>query len=229
VCDRGERKRKRLLDVENLRGQEIGFSVLGEELESVDCFNYLGRPIAADGNDWPAVVTNINKARGRWARVSRVLTREGTDPKVAGYFYKAVCQSVLLYGCETWVISKAILGSLEGFHHQIARRLSRHPIRLDPESGECVYPEAGKSLEMAGLHPMSTYIGRRQEYLLNWVQNRPLYTLCKDLVGGAGGPHCRYWWHVQTSSIEDTNDVVSTGRDRRAGSPTGDPAASPVP
>jgi hypothetical protein len=69
-----ERKRKRLLDIENLRGQEIGFSVLGEELESVDCFNYLGRPLTVDGSDWPAVVSNINKARGRWARVSRVRT-----------------------------------------------------------------------------------------------------------------------------------------------------------
>jgi hypothetical protein len=127
-----------------------------EELESVDCFNYLGRLLMADGSDWAAVVTNISKAQGRRARVSQVLTREGADPKVAGYFYKAICQSVLLYSCQTWVVSKAILSSLEGFHHQVARRLSHHPIRLDSENGEWVYPEAGKLLEIAGLHPMST-------------------------------------------------------------------------
>jgi hypothetical protein len=76
---------------------------------------------------------------------------------------------------------------------------------------------------------MSTYIGRRREYLLNWAQNRPLYMLCKDLLGGAGGSQRHYWWHIQTSSIEDNNDLANTGQDRHAGSPTGDPAASPIP
>jgi hypothetical protein len=37
-------------------------------------------------------------------------------------FYKAVVQSVLLFGCVTWVMSKAIMGSLEGFHHYIAQK-----------------------------------------------------------------------------------------------------------
>jgi hypothetical protein len=67
-------------------------------------------------------------------------------------------QSVLLCGCETWVVSKQILVSLEGFHHQIVQQLMHHTIRPDPNSGEWIYPDAGRSLELAGLHPMTTYI-----------------------------------------------------------------------
>jgi hypothetical protein len=197
-----ERKWKRLLDVVNLRGQETRFSVSDVELETVDCFRYLGHPLVANGNDWPAVVYNLNRVRGHWAQVSRVLTRQGADPKVAGYFYKVIVQSVLLYGCETWVISKQILVSLEGFHHQIAQQLMHYTIRPDPNSGAWVYPEAGRSFELAGLHPMTTYIGRRRGYLLNWAQNQPLYLECSTLVGGAGGSQRHYWWSVQTNDLE---------------------------
>jgi hypothetical protein len=31
-------------------------------------------------------------------------------------FYKAVVQSVLLYGSKTWVLSKTVMARLEGFH-----------------------------------------------------------------------------------------------------------------
>jgi hypothetical protein len=44
-------------------------------------------------------------------------------------FYKAVVQSVLLYGSETWVFPPKMLSKLEGFHKQIARRLTgRTPV-----------------------------------------------------------------------------------------------------
>jgi len=38
-------------------------------------------------------------------------------------FYKAVIQSVLLYGCETWVITPTVLQALAGFQNRMARRL----------------------------------------------------------------------------------------------------------
>jgi hypothetical protein len=37
--------------------------------------------------------------------------------------YKAVVQFVLLCGCETWVMSKVMMDSLNGFHHDIARNI----------------------------------------------------------------------------------------------------------
>ena len=56
-------------------------------------------------NEWFEVVGNLGKARESWGRLSRVLGREGADPKVSENFYKAISQAVLLFGSETWVLT----------------------------------------------------------------------------------------------------------------------------
>ena len=113
------------MELENLIAQETVFTVNGIPLESMDCFKYLGRIVTVDDSDMPAVMSNLHKARGRWAQASCILTHEGATPKVSAMFYKAVMQSVLLFSCETWVESDVIARSLDGFHHYIARKLSR--------------------------------------------------------------------------------------------------------
>jgi hypothetical protein len=192
-----ERKHKRQLDIDNERAQEISLSVEGSELEQVDGFRYLGRQLVATGDNWPAVVSNLARARARWAQVSHILTRQYVSPKLAEYFYKAVVQSVLLYGCESWVISRQILRSLERFHHQVARRSTNRSIQPDLNTGEWLYPATAETLNLASLHPMASYLDKRRVYLLNWVQNRPIYLLCRNLVGGAGGSQRQYWWSRQ--------------------------------
>jgi hypothetical protein len=134
------RQRKRELELLFLEHQQSIFVIDGEELEAVDHFTYLGRPISATGSDWPVIQHNIKKARQQWAKISKILTWEGSSPKVMGYYYKAVCQAILLYGCETWVITEAILNKLESFHHRVARQISRHRIHPDPNTGEWIYP-----------------------------------------------------------------------------------------
>ena len=47
-------------------------------------------------NDWFAVVGNLGKAQKSWGQLSRILSREGADPKVSVKFYKEVAQAVLL-------------------------------------------------------------------------------------------------------------------------------------
>ena len=63
-------------------------------------FRYLGRILAQDNDDIRAVQSQIKKARGIWAQVGQVLQADNTPPKVSAKFYKAVVQSVLLYGSE---------------------------------------------------------------------------------------------------------------------------------
>ena len=65
---------------------ERAFQAYGESLENVTSFRYLGRVMTAGGDDWPAVVGNLQKARNSWGRLSRILSREGADPKVSGNF-----------------------------------------------------------------------------------------------------------------------------------------------
>ena len=101
------------------------FYVKGEVLEKVESFRYLGQILAQDNDDVRAVRNQIKKARGIWARVGQVLQADNTPPKVSAKFYKAVVQSVLLYGRETWNLTTTALARLEGFHIRAAYRMAR--------------------------------------------------------------------------------------------------------
>ena len=60
-----------------------------------------------------------------WGCLSKVIAKESVPTPVAGMFYQAVVVAVLLYGSESWVLPKAQLRALEGFHVECARRLTR--------------------------------------------------------------------------------------------------------
>jgi hypothetical protein len=63
---------------------------------------------------------------------------------MAGNFYKTVVQSVPIYGAETWGMSSSILKALEGFHHQVARRLTHQTILLNTDTGNWLYTSQQK-------------------------------------------------------------------------------------
>ena len=41
-------------------------------------------------DDWPEVVRNLKKVRAVWRRMMTILSREGAEPRVSGFFFKAV-------------------------------------------------------------------------------------------------------------------------------------------
>jgi hypothetical protein len=87
-------------------------------------FIYLGRMLSSSDEDWPDVHKNLVKARRKWALISRVLRREGSDPRSTAMFCKAVVITVILFGSETWVVTPSMLKALESFHRQIGRRIT---------------------------------------------------------------------------------------------------------
>ena len=197
-CQKGKaRKRKRELEIGQLMALEsTTFKIADTELENVETFLYLGRTVAATATDWPAVTRNFSNARKRWSRFSTLLRREGASPRVSGLFYKAVVMSTLLYACETWVISKPILSALEGFHHRIARSISRMPFRYFPDGDRWERPPVADVLERAGLHPVQKYLDRRRQYLLQYASNTPLIDQCRatSQASNVGGSTRKFWW-----------------------------------
>ena len=71
------------------------FYVGGQEIRRVDEFIYLGRVLSEDDDDSWAIEANLKKARAKW------VTRERASRRVMAYFYKAIVQSILLFGAET--------------------------------------------------------------------------------------------------------------------------------
>ena len=98
-------------------GAEAAITAYGIPLALITSFKYLGRIllVAAD-EDWPEVFKNLWREHKKWARMTRVLSREGADARTLGQIYLAVVQSVMLYGLETWVMTPHIGRVLGGFH-----------------------------------------------------------------------------------------------------------------
>jgi hypothetical protein len=112
------------------------FTVCGNVLEQVEVYKYLGRMMAQDDDDTQALRAQLRKAGATWAWVGQVLRNENTSPFVAAQFYQAIVQAILLYGSETWVISRTAMVRLEGFHIQAAYRMAKmHKPRRGPWNG----------------------------------------------------------------------------------------------
>ena len=174
------------------RAREQVFHVRGVPLETVRTFKYLGRHLSADNDDWPAVLANIRKARSRWALVRKVLVRDTASPRVSGYFYKAVVQSVLLYGAETWVLTDPLIRKLEAFHHGVARRITGSQARFCRATSEWSAPPIAEVLERAGLLTIREYIGRRQTKAIEYI--RPIYQEATAARHSGSSTRCKFWW-----------------------------------
>ncbi len=126
------------------------FTVYGEGLERVEVFKYLDRLLAYDKNDSQAVCGNLKKAQGIWARISHMLRAENAFSRVYSIFYKAIVQSILLFGSETWNFSPVSLKVLKGFHIMAAwRMIGKRPMKLCDVTW--TYPKSVDVLKDIGL------------------------------------------------------------------------------
>jgi hypothetical protein len=112
-----------------------------------------------------------------------------------GRFYLAIVQAQLLYGSETWVISKRAVKRLESFHNRCARTIAHRPIRRLPD-GTWEYPPTEEVLNMCGLSNISTYIAQRKTRLLNRYAKpeSQIYNLCKRSTPVGSSAHRQMWW-----------------------------------
>ena len=67
----------------------------------VNSFQYLTRVISPADDDWPAVFRNLSQVRAVLERMTIILSREGAETQVSGFFFTYVVQAVLLFGLET--------------------------------------------------------------------------------------------------------------------------------
>jgi hypothetical protein len=166
----------------------------GVHLDTVPIFKYLGRLLSNNDDDWPAVHANLCKARKSWARISRILARDGATPRVSRMFYKAVVQSILLFGSETWVMTNPMLKALESFHRRVACRIAGKQPYLHRRTGEWIYPPIDKVLEEVGLYSIEDYVQKRQNTVANYVATQPIFDLCLEAERQSGSTSSRRWW-----------------------------------
>ncbi len=171
LCQRGwEWKCQHEAAVRSRRALECTFCANGDNLERVEVSKYLGWLISFDDADNQAMRSNLKKARGCWAWVSRVLRAEDTTPKTCGMFYKATVQAVLLYGSETWSLSPSSMKCLEGFHIRAAWQLSGKRPEQNVD-GSWTYPHSEEVLEAVGMKSIAHYLDVRRQTVANFIVN----------------------------------------------------------
>ena len=82
-----ERKWCRLEEEEARAGTERALTAYGSLLSQVTSFKYLGRVIAEENEDCPVVVRNLRCSRQKWARLTWILIRKGTNARKLGHIY----------------------------------------------------------------------------------------------------------------------------------------------
>ena len=193
-CRKGaERKQRRLAAAELEATSEKAFHAYGTKMRAVTEFKYLGRVMINTDDDWPAVAGNIRKARASWGRLARILGREGADLKVTHSFYTAVTQQVLLFGAESWVLTKRMESALDAFQVRVARRLTgRMPHR--GRDGKWIYLPLTGATKEAGVVRARTSVLRRQNTVAQFIATRPILGLCEVAERRRGTRVPQRWW-----------------------------------
>jgi hypothetical protein len=94
--------------------------------------------------------------------------------------YLAVVQAVLLYGADTWAVSKRAINRLWSFHHRCAQYITRQYIQKD-ENDEWICPASAEVLEHTGLKTIDEYITKRKNMLKHYATSRAIYRECERL------------------------------------------------
>ena len=171
----------------------MAFEAYGNPLEAVPSLKYLGRIMTAGDDDWPAVAVNLVKERKSWGRLTRIMSREGSDKRISGTFFKAVVQQVLLFGAETWVLTPQIERALDSFIHGDARRITGRQPQIGWD-GKWYYPSLVGAMKEAGFTEIMKSITNRQNTVAQYIVTRPLLDLCEQTTQSGGGRVSRRWW-----------------------------------
>ena len=208
-----ERKQQRESAVSAALALRHQFTVHGDVLERVEVFKYLGRLLAQDDDDAQAIRQQLRKARGVWARVGQILRGENVGPRIAAKFYKAVVQAVLLYGSETWNLTKSALARLEGFHIRAAYKMARKHRPKRGANGIWVYPKTADVLEECGMLTLAEYIQVRRQTIATYVATRPIFTACVEGERRRGSMPRQWWWEqpMCLDAVDATGSDASDG------------------
>ena len=97
---------------DNSQGREP-VKILGEELQRVHHFKYLGSSVEETGDMTTEISQRVSAAWGNWKICSGVLCDWRMSVKMKGKVYKTVVRSAMLYDAETWATTRGQEARLE--------------------------------------------------------------------------------------------------------------------
>jgi hypothetical protein len=86
---------------------------------------------------------------------------------------------VLLYGRETWNLTKAVLARIEGFHVRATYHMAKvHRPKQVARNNRWVYPKTSDILEECGIEIIQHYIQKHWSTIAIYIANHPILEAC---------------------------------------------------
>ena len=99
--------------------------IKGQLIQQVTAFKYLGSWITSDGKSEKDITTKIGMAKSAYTELKHLLTNRHISIKTRMRVLKCYVWPVLLYGAETWTISKEMRKKLEAAEMWFLRRMMK--------------------------------------------------------------------------------------------------------
>ena len=147
------------------------------EVEEVERFVYLGANVTTDGGGATDVKMRIALANAQIKRLSNIWQASNISRKTKASLFKSLVLSVLLYGCETWKLTKGEEEKLDSFQTKSIRKIFR--IRWNQ------YIPNRTILEMAGAEKISQEVRRRRWCWIGHVLRKNKNDDCAVALGWA--------------------------------------------
>ena len=138
-------------------------------------------------------------------RIAKILTIDGASPRVMGYFYKAIIQTVLLYGSESWTLTIGMIGRLRSFHHRVARYITGRHIK-ELEDGTYFCPSMKEVLKAAGMETIEVYMDRRRNTVRKYAATSAVYGRCIRSTAMSTNVNKVVWWEIKDSQNDVDNN-----------------------
>jgi hypothetical protein len=87
----------------------------GESIEDVDSFVYLGSKVTKDGGAAQDVAQQIQNANGAFVQLHPMWRNNKISTRTKLRIFRSNVKSVLLYGSETWKVTKTTISKLQTF------------------------------------------------------------------------------------------------------------------
>ena len=100
-------------------------TIEGKPVEQVERVIYLGHMATEDGKSESEIKRRIEIARGAFENMSKVLTNRSININTRKRLLKCYVWSTLLYGAETWTLTKSTMKKIEAFEMWCYRRMMR--------------------------------------------------------------------------------------------------------
>ena len=103
----------------------ISWQIDGEKVETVADFIFLGSKITADGNCSHEIKRRLLPGRNVMTNLESILKSRDITLPTKACLVKAMVFPVVMYGCESWTVTKAECRRIDAFELWCWRRLLR--------------------------------------------------------------------------------------------------------